>query len=409
MELLSDYVGQELTWEAQYLPPYASTIFDDDCGIGGPSIPVFDDEKPIEQFLTLKERMEVVLLVSDNARSRCAGLGIIDECLPQGIWCGFRVPHNFFVVVNITKVNTEYNGQTAYCKEETITTLDITINRRVLWSRYKVRLTEPQGPPFGADVKEKGIGGPPIRFQPDKVKNKFSGSDIKATDCKEAEVVGHGVGAEEKVDKGDTEFVSAYLDRPLWRGRICDLLNDDLSVLGKTKIVVYFPNEPFDEENLGDTDAGVLFLSDGDLQMTLFHWPLAQVQLEEGRLLSEIVTWCSEHGESSGDNSGLERARKNPYRHMKRWKLSPPVETKLKWKLLDSDVQKVNSLRCCKFKCCQTFSWEDMLAFRHKFYGSTFEVRREIAYAVPVGSTKCIGTPESLSCDHIRFRLRPIL
>ena len=116
--------------------------------------------------------------------------------------------------------------------------------------------------------------------------------------------------------------------------------------------MVCLPDEPFDEENLGDTDVGVLFLSDGDLQMTSFRWPLAQVRLDGGRLLSEIVTWCSEHGESSGDDSGLEGARKNPYRHLKRRKLSPPVDTKLKQKLSDSDVQRVSSLRCCKFKCC---------------------------------------------------------
>ena len=116
--------------------------------------------------------------------------------------------------------------------------------------------------------------------------------------------------------------------------------------------------------------------------MTSFRWPLAQVWLEGGRLLSEIVIWCSEHGESSEDDSGLEGARKNPYRHLKRRKLSPLVKTKLKWKLSDSDVQRVSSLRCYKFRCCQTFSWDDTLALRCKFYGSTFEVRKEIAYAV---------------------------
>ena len=46
--------------------------------------------------------------------------------------------------------------------------------------------------------------------------------------------------------------------------------------------MVCLPDEPFDEENLGDTDARVLFLSDGDLQMTSFRWPLVQVQLEGG-------------------------------------------------------------------------------------------------------------------------------
>ena len=94
------------------------------------------------------------------------------------------------------------------------------------------------------------------------------------------------------------------------------------------------------------------------------------------------MTWCSEHGESSGDDSRLDGVRKNPYRHIKRHKLSLPFDSKFKWKLSDSDVQRLSSLRCCKFRCCQTFSWDDMLALRRKFYGSTFEVHREIAYAV---------------------------
>ena len=195
------------------------------------------------------------------------------------------------------------------------------------------------------------------------------------------ELGSHGAGAQEKVDEGDEESANAYPDQPLWRGRICDLLNDDLTFFGKAKIVVCLPDEPFDEENPGDTDVRVLFLSNGDLQMTSFRWPLDQVRLEGRRLMSEIVTWCSEHGESSGDDSGLDGVRKNPYR-IKRRELSLPFDSKLKWKLSDLDVQRVSSLRCCKFIYCQTFSWDDTLALRRKFYGSTFEVRREIAYAV---------------------------
>ena len=108
------------------------------------------------------------------------------------------------------------------------------------------------------------------------------------------------------MDKGDTKSASAYQDRLLWRGRICDLLNDNLTVFKNAKIIVCLPDEPFDEKNLKDTDAGVLFLSDGDLQMTSFRWPLVQVRLEGRKLMSEIVTWYSKHGESFGDDSGLE-------------------------------------------------------------------------------------------------------
>ena len=85
-------------------------ISDVDCGISGPLIPVLEDLKPIEQFLTLRERMEVALLVSDDVGMRCAGIGVIDNCSPRGVWCGFLVPHSFFVVVIVTKVSTECQG-----------------------------------------------------------------------------------------------------------------------------------------------------------------------------------------------------------------------------------------------------------------------------------------------------------
>ena len=57
-------------------------------------------------------------------------------------------PHSFFVVVNVTKVNIEYNGQTVYCKEETIKTLCA-----VLWSGYKIRATKPLCPSHDHVVK----------------------------------------------------------------------------------------------------------------------------------------------------------------------------------------------------------------------------------------------------------------
>ena len=62
--------------------PYVAIISDDNCGIGSPPILVLDDEKPMEQFFTLMEQMEVILLVFDEAGNGCAGLGVIDECSP---------------------------------------------------------------------------------------------------------------------------------------------------------------------------------------------------------------------------------------------------------------------------------------------------------------------------------------
>ena len=88
--------------------------------------------------------------------------------------------------------------------------------------------------------------------------------DINTTNS-EDKLSDQGVGTQEKVVKGNTKFDNAYLNQFLWRGKICDLLNDDLTFFGKAKIVVGLLDKPFDKENLKDIDARVLFLSDGDL------------------------------------------------------------------------------------------------------------------------------------------------
>ena len=211
LELLSDCVGEELTWEAQYLRPYASMISDADCGIGGPLIRVLEDSKPIDQFLTLKERMEVALLMFDDVGMRCAGIGVIDECSPRGVWCRFLVLHSFFVVVIVTKVSTECEGQTAYYEEESLTTLGAAINHRVLYNACKVRPTEPLCPSRDAVVKEERIGGPPIHFHPDMEDQSGSDSDINTTASAD-DHGGQSGGAPDKVDQRDVESANAYPD-----------------------------------------------------------------------------------------------------------------------------------------------------------------------------------------------------
>ena len=112
--------------------PYIGMATDSSGDVGGPSIPILPDEKPIDDFLTLKQGMKVALLICDDAGSRCAGLGVIDECSPQGVWCGFLVPHSFIVIVTITTVNTDYTEQNAYCEDSEVHKLGAVINHRIL-------------------------------------------------------------------------------------------------------------------------------------------------------------------------------------------------------------------------------------------------------------------------------------
>ena len=66
-ELLSDCVGDKLIWEAQYLRSYFATMSYNDGDVDELPILVLANEKPIDDFLTLKQGMKIALLVCDGA------------------------------------------------------------------------------------------------------------------------------------------------------------------------------------------------------------------------------------------------------------------------------------------------------------------------------------------------------
>jgi hypothetical protein len=230
------------------------------------------------------------------------------------------------------------------------------------------------------------VGGPPTESSAAAAPRRTlqSESTEDGTDASRPTSASHGSGSTAVPSSGNSEGSLQYPPRPLWRGRHCELLNEDLSVFGRAQIQGCMPEEPFDEDPLGDYDVGVIFLSEGEdhVQMTTFRWPLLRVRLEGGRYLSDIVQWLSDNAISDAEDGGLEGLPKNPYRHMKRKRVQRQSVSKLNKKTSTCDVQRVSSQRCCKYGCCQTFRWEDTIMLRRRFYSSPFESRREIAYAV---------------------------
>ena len=140
----------------------------------------------------------------------------------------------------------------------------------------------------------------------------------------------------------------------MWRGKYCLLLNGDFSVHSQAFIQVYFPDKPFDENILEDTDEGVMYVSENsDLQMTPMRWLLTHVRLEGGRMLLEIIIFCSESAPSDGSDNELDRVKKNPYRFNICGKLLSSDDcatTKLHQKMFLEEVRKISSMRCCNEK-----------------------------------------------------------
>jgi hypothetical protein len=49
-----------------------------------------------------------------------------------------------------------------------------------------------------------------------------------------------------------------YLNRPFWKSKNCKLLNGNYTFFRKAQIQVYMPEEPFKEDELGNTNVGVI-------------------------------------------------------------------------------------------------------------------------------------------------------
>jgi hypothetical protein len=136
---ISQCVGREVIWEAEHLQPYGALSEEPLQTIGGPPTPVPEDVMPAEELFTLAKKMAIALVDTEAPLPRCAGIGIIEECSPKGVWNGFVVPHSFFVIVRVEVVNSEYKNHAAYCKSPTVQTLGCAAGHRILWSGYKVR------------------------------------------------------------------------------------------------------------------------------------------------------------------------------------------------------------------------------------------------------------------------------
>jgi hypothetical protein len=157
-------------------------------------------------------------------------------------------------------------------------------------------------------------------------------------------------------------------------------------VYGRAFIHVCLLDEPFDEDVLGDTDVGVMYVSENnELQMTTMRWPLMHVRLEGGCMLSEIILFCSENALSDGSDDGLHGVKKNPYCFNVRRKLlrsNDCATTKIHQKTSPEEVRKVSSVRCRAEKCCQTFDWADTVRIWRKFHFGSFSARCKTRYFV---------------------------
>jgi hypothetical protein len=299
--------------------------------------------------------------------------------------------------VRLTVVFPEYSHHASYCEILDFRTFGDSVGYWILWSSYRVRLAHCSTPHVLSSQGSAPFVGKALTsdanatiFPDSCVGRQSTGPGVEDVEVPRSGPSQQGIRDAACSAAGIYEEVAdgalPYPDRPFWRGKYCLLFNEDFLVHGRAFIQVCFPDEPFDENVLGDTDVGVMYVSENnDLQMTTMRWLLTHVRLEGGRMLSEIILFCCENALSDGSDDGLDGMKKNPYRFNVRRKLLRSDDcstTKIHQKTSLEEVRKVSSVRCCAEKCCQTFDWEDTVRIRRKFHSGSFAARRKTGYSV---------------------------
>jgi hypothetical protein len=139
LQYISPCAGRDVIWEVEHLRPYVGLPEDPLEAVGGLSTPVLEDVKSVEKFLSLAKGMVVALVNTKAPSHRCAGIGIIEEYSPKGVWSGFLIPHSFFVIVRVQVVNSKYKNHAIHCEFPIVQTLGCVVGHRILRSGYKVR------------------------------------------------------------------------------------------------------------------------------------------------------------------------------------------------------------------------------------------------------------------------------
>jgi hypothetical protein len=170
--------------------------------------------------------------------------------------------------VRLTIVYPKYSHYTSYCKIPDLRTLGDSVGYRILWNGYQVRPADCSTPyVLSSQGSAPSVGKAPtfdtntstspkssVNWQP----TRLGIEDIRVPHSRPSQQGNRDAGCSGTgIYEDESAGALPYPDRPLWRGKYCLLLNEDFSMHGRAFIQVCLPNEPFDEDVLGDTDVGV--------------------------------------------------------------------------------------------------------------------------------------------------------
>ena len=173
--------------------------------------------------------------------------------------------------------------------------------------------------------------------------------------------------------------------------KIVKRVNNDGNLVASGHVYCVRPDEPFENDTLGEENIGVtvldVFLGDYNDIMCHRKWPIAKCIFDGGHSLSDTINHFNSLPDAADANAHLGGRPKAPYRFIRRKTWTEEKLNLFTKKTLPNEIHTVNSQSCCLNKCIRLMRPEDTLFIRQKFWLKGFDEHRE--YARSVGGQFC--------------------
>ena len=244
------------------------------------------------------------------------GHAIVVEATPTGCWLGVDIDHTF-IELTLLRPTEIYSG--AQClliqpMQEGVSILADSVGRTILWGTINLVLTA----------------------NPD----------------------------------NSTESANSphFIPKAEWMGKIVKRVNDDGNLVASGRVNCNCPDEPFENNTLGEGNIGVtvldVFLGDCNDIMSHRKWPISECIFDGGQSLSDTINHFNSLPDAADANAHLGGQPKAPYRFIRRKSRTEEKLNLFTKKTSPDKIHAVSSQSCCPNECVRLMRPKDTLFIR---------------------------------------------
>ena len=177
-----------------------------------------------------------------------------------------------------------------------------------------------------------------------------------------------------------------FIPKAEWVGKIVKRINDNGNLVASGRVNCVRPDEPFENNTLGEGNIGVtvldVFLGDCNDIMSHRKWPIADCIFDGGHSLNDTINHFNSLLDATDANAHLGGQPKAPYHFICRKTRTEEKLNLFAKKTLPDEIHAVSSQSYCPDKCVKLMRPVDTFFIRQKFWLKGFDECREYARSV---------------------------